>query len=40
MPLKAILETEGIVKRAWLYRKVVLPIVELLRQGITPEKIA
>jgi hypothetical protein len=28
------------VKRAWLYRKVVLPVVELLRQGITPEKIA
>jgi len=28
------------VNRAWLYRKIVLPIVELLRQGITPEKIA
>ena len=28
------------MKRAWLYCKVVLPIVELLRQGITPEKIA
>ncbi|HLG96849.1 MAG TPA: DUF2062 domain-containing protein [Bryobacteraceae bacterium] len=28
------------MNRAWLYRKIVLPIVELLRQGITPEKIA
>jgi uncharacterized protein (DUF2062 family) len=28
------------VKQAWLYRKIVLPVIELLRQGITPEKIA
>jgi uncharacterized protein (DUF2062 family) len=28
------------MKRAWLYRKIVLPIIALLRQGITPEKIA
>jgi len=28
------------MKDAWLYRKIVLPIVDLLRQGITPEKIA
>jgi len=26
--------------RQWLYRKIVLPVVDLLRQGITPEKIA
>lgn len=26
--------------RAWIYRKIVAPIVDLLRQGITPEKIA
>jgi uncharacterized protein (DUF2062 family) len=25
---------------AWLYRKIVLPVLDLLRQGITPEKIA
>jgi len=34
------LEEEGIVKSGWPYRKILLPIVELLRQGITPEKIA
>ena len=28
------------MKNAWLYRKIFLPIIELLRQGITPEKIA
>ena len=28
------------MKQAWLYRKIVLPVIELLRQGITPEKIA
>ncbi len=28
------------MKHAWIYRKIVLPIIELLRQGITPEKIA
>ena len=28
------------MKQAFLYRKLVLPIVDLLRQGITPEKIA
>jgi uncharacterized protein (DUF2062 family) len=28
------------MKHAWLYRKIVVPIVDLLRQGITPEKIA
>ena len=37
--LDAMLE-KNIVKRAWVYRKVVLPMVELLHQGITPEKIA
>jgi uncharacterized protein (DUF2062 family) len=26
--------------RQWLYRKIVLPVIDLLRQGITPEKIA
>ncbi|HYL77201.1 MAG TPA: DUF2062 domain-containing protein [Bryobacteraceae bacterium] len=26
--------------RQWLYRKIVLPLVDLLRQGVTPEKIA
>jgi len=26
--------------RQWLYRKIVLPLIDLLRQGITPEKIA
>ena len=25
---------------AWLYRKILLPVLDLLRQGITPEKIA
>jgi uncharacterized protein (DUF2062 family) len=34
------LEPGGTLKSAWLYRKIVLPIVDLLRQGITPEKIA
>lgn len=28
------------MKQAWLYLKIVLPIIALLRQGITPEKIA
>jgi uncharacterized protein (DUF2062 family) len=28
------------LKNTWPYRKIVLPIVDLLRQGITPEKIA
>ena len=28
------------MRQAWLYCKIVLPIIELLRQGITPEKIA
>src|SRR5580700_5212935 len=28
------------MKNAWFYRTLVLPIVGLLRQGITPEKIA
>ena len=28
------------MKQTWLYRKIVLPIIALLRQGITPEKIA
>jgi len=28
------------MKQAWLYHKIVLPIIALLRQGITPEKIA
>ncbi|HEX6895454.1 MAG TPA: DUF2062 domain-containing protein [Bryobacteraceae bacterium] len=28
------------MKSTWLYRKILLPIIELLRQGITPEKIA
>jgi uncharacterized protein (DUF2062 family) len=28
------------MKNAWPYRKILLPIVDLLRQGITPEKIA
>ena len=28
------------MKNAWFYRTLVLPIVDLLRQGITPEKIA
>lgn len=28
------------MKNAWPYRKIILPIVDLLRQGITPEKIA
>ncbi|HEV2688507.1 MAG TPA: DUF2062 domain-containing protein [Bryobacteraceae bacterium] len=26
--------------RQWLYRKIVLPLLDLLRQGVTPEKIA
>jgi uncharacterized protein (DUF2062 family) len=28
------------MKQTWVYRKLVLPIIDLLRQGITPEKIA
>jgi len=28
------------MNNAWPYRKILLPIVDLLRQGITPEKIA
>jgi uncharacterized protein (DUF2062 family) len=28
------------MKQSWIYRKLVLPIIDLLRQGITPEKIA
>jgi len=36
----AILEGKAAVNQAWLYRKIVWPILELLRQGITPEKIA
>jgi uncharacterized protein (DUF2062 family) len=28
------------MKNAWPYRKILLPIVDLLRQGVTPEKIA
>ena len=28
------------MRQSWIYRKLVLPIIELLRQGITPEKIA
>src|SRR6202521_464308 len=28
------------MKSTWPYRKIFLPIVDLLRQGITPEKIA
>lgn len=28
------------MRQSWLYRKLVLPIIDLLRQGITPEKIA
>ena len=28
------------MKQSWTYRKLVLPVVDLLRQGITPEKIA
>jgi len=28
------------MKQSWTYRKLVLPIIDLLRQGITPEKIA
>ena len=28
------------MKQSWIYRKLVLPISDLLRQGITPEKIA
>jgi uncharacterized protein (DUF2062 family) len=31
---------EGIMKNRWPYRNIFLPIVDLLRQGITPEKIA
>jgi uncharacterized protein (DUF2062 family) len=34
------LEEEGTLKSSWPYRKIILPIVDLLRQGITPEKIA
>jgi uncharacterized protein (TIGR03437 family) len=34
------LEEEHILKSAWPYRKIVLPIIDLLRQGITPEKVA
>src|SRR5262250_3415773 len=30
----------GRMKKSWGYRKLVLPIIDLLRQGITPEKIA
>ena len=28
------------MKQSWTYRKLVMPIIDLLRQGITPEKIA
>jgi uncharacterized protein (DUF2062 family) len=28
------------MKQSWIYRKLVLPIIDLMRQGITPEKIA
>ena len=28
------------MKQSWIYRKLVLPIIDLLCQGITPEKIA
>jgi uncharacterized protein (DUF2062 family) len=28
------------MKQSWVYRKLVLPIIHLLHQGITPEKIA
>src|SRR5438270_10818558 len=28
------------MRQSWVYRKLFLPIVDLLRQGITPEKIA
>jgi uncharacterized protein (DUF2062 family) len=28
------------MRQSWFYRKLVLPIIDLLRQGITPEKIA
>ncbi len=38
--LKAMLEEEGTMKNGWPYRNIFLPIVDLLRQGITPEKIA
>jgi uncharacterized protein (DUF2062 family) len=34
------LEEEGTMQNAWPYRKIFLPILDLLRQGITPEKIA
>jgi hypothetical protein len=34
------LKEESTMKSAWPYRKIFLPIVDLLRQGITPEKIA
>jgi Uncharacterized protein conserved in bacteria (DUF2062) len=34
------LEKEDTMKNAWPYRKIFLPIVDLLRQGVTPEKIA
>ena len=38
--LKVMLEEEGAVKNGWPYGNIFLPIVDLLRQGITPEKIA
>jgi uncharacterized protein (DUF2062 family) len=31
---------EGTMKNKWRYGNIFLPIVDLLRQGITPEKIA
>jgi uncharacterized protein (DUF2062 family) len=37
---KVMLVEEGTMKKRWPYRKIFLPIVDLLRQGITPEKIA
>src|SRR5436853_6256729 len=34
------MEATASPKHGWWYRKLVLPIIDLLRQGITPEKIA
>jgi uncharacterized protein (DUF2062 family) len=34
------LKEESTMKNTWPYRKIFLPIMDLLRQGITPEKIA